>query len=496
VNKASFRLPGYGRSPFDAWQRNWIEWRRQCAAFLRRSADILAASFLFAVVSPVLLVLYLGRHRFHIGLTDRRYLGYRGQVFVSKGLELGTLSTSILARSGIAKFGLLWNLFKGDLTLVGPRPVRVGELDARTFAARARQDVTPGFFCLWWLRQKASIDYGTELEADLEYASSRTPRGDLGIGVRCMLASLQGQTASHFDPRPMILRIPVDNLNMVQALDTMERYMAGSEPRRIAFVNADCANIAHVRDEYRRCLRTADLVLPDGIGVKLAGRFLGSPIRQNVNGTDLFPRLCQRLSGTEHALFLLGGQPGVAADVAAWVAAHHPGVRVAGHRHGFFSAEEEESVLEEIRSSGATVLLVAFGAPRQDLWIADHLAGIPSVRVAMGVGGLFDFFAGRIPRAPQWVREIGCEWAFRLYQEPGRLWRRYFVGNAVFLIRVFSDATGLREYWQGGPKEFNIEEVPGPSEFGRGPSTVTAEVNGDESGDGHEERHHGPSSGS
>jgi N-acetylglucosaminyldiphosphoundecaprenol N-acetyl-beta-D-mannosaminyltransferase len=109
---------------------------------------------------------------------------------------------------------------------------------------------------------------------------------------------------------------------------------------------------------------------------------------------------------------------------------------ISGAHHGFFSEAEEADVLETIRRSGAAVLLVAFGAPKQDLWISRNLAAA-QVRVAMGVGGLFDFYSGRIPRAPSWMRELGLEWMYRFIQEPRRMWRRYFVGNVVFLYRVF-----------------------------------------------------------
>jgi N-acetylglucosaminyldiphosphoundecaprenol N-acetyl-beta-D-mannosaminyltransferase len=110
-------------------------------------------------------------------------------------------------------------------------------------------------------------------------------------------------------------------------------------------------------------------------------------------------------------------------------------VTVCGTQHGYFSTAEETDVLRSIEDAKTDLLLVAFGAPKQDLWIREKL-GSSNVRVAIGVGGLFDFFSGRIPRAPLWLREMGLEWTYRLYQEPRRLWRRYVVGNAIFLLRT------------------------------------------------------------
>lgn len=243
--------------------------------------------------------------------------------------------------------------------------------------------------------------------------------------------------------RIQLLGIPLDNLTLDDAVETILHRIDWPAPQQICFVNADCANIACRQPQYLNVLRQADLVFADGIGMRLAGKFLGSSVRDNVNGTDLFPRLCEALRGTRKSLYLLGARPGVAEGVRDWIAAHHPGVVVAGCRHGYFATDEEPAVVRTIADSKADLLLVAFGAPRQDLWIREHLGDL-GVKVAMGVGGLFDFYAGRVPRAPNWMRRGGLEWLYRLYQEPGRLWRRYVLGNPLFLLRV-------ARAWGAGP---------------------------------------------
>jgi N-acetylglucosaminyldiphosphoundecaprenol N-acetyl-beta-D-mannosaminyltransferase len=116
--------------------------------------------------------------------------------------------------------------------------------------------------------------------------------------------------------------------------------------------------------------------------------------------------------------------------------ARYPELIIAGTRDGYFDAAEEAEVIESINASGADILLVAFGAPRQDVWLKAHKQAL-RVPVRMGVGGLFDFYSGRIPRAPVWMREMGLEWTYRLLQEPGRMWRRYIIGNPLFLYRVW-----------------------------------------------------------
>jgi len=135
---------------------------------------------------------------------------------------------------------------------------------------------------------------------------------------------------------------------------------------------------------------------------------------------------------------------GVAAEAARWAQKSYPGLRVAGTQHGYFAESDSEAVIAGIRHSQADVLLVAFGAPRQEAWIRQHFI-TSGATVAIGVGGLFDYYANRIPRAPLWMRRLGLEWVFRLVQEPGRLWRRYLIGNLVFLGRL----ARIRATWRG-----------------------------------------------
>ncbi len=242
------------------------------------------------------------------------------------------------------------------------------------------------------------------------------------------------------DPRRRIclMGLPLDNLTLAEAVREIVQAMEGDQARRACFVNADCVNLARRHAEYREALRTADLVFADGIGMRLAGIVLGRRVRDNVNGTDLFPRLCEALEKRGKRIFLLGARPGTAEQLAAWIAGRYPGIVVAGCRDGYFPPADEADVIQQVRGSRSDLLLVAFGAPRQDVWVDQHLAEL-GVKVAVGVGGLFDFFSGRIPRAPLWLRRLGMEWCYRLYQEPRRLARRYLLGNPVFLARVLRE---------------------------------------------------------
>lgn len=229
--------------------------------------------------------------------------------------------------------------------------------------------------------------------------------------------------------------VRVNNTTMEQAVTHAAECSKTNIKSNLAFVNADCLNKAWNNETYRKTLNNFDRVYADGSGIKLASIIRGWALLDNVNGTDMFPRLCQALAEQGTGVFLLGGRPGVADACAETMQARYPGFKVAGVMHGYFSQDDNDAVIQRINESGAGVLLVAFGAPNQEFWIASHSHRLaPAVRI--GVGGLFDFYSGRISRAPLWMRRLGQEWIWRLMQEPARMWRRYLLGNPLFVLRV------------------------------------------------------------
>jgi exopolysaccharide biosynthesis WecB/TagA/CpsF family protein len=235
-----------------------------------------------------------------------------------------------------------------------------------------------------------------------------------------------------------IMGTRIDSVSMAQAVQMLIDCIDAHDdtPRaQVSFVNADCINLSYRDEAYRQVLADSQFVFADGIGMKIAGRVLGQTLVDNVNGTDLFPRLCMALAKRGARLYLLGAQPGVADDVARWVKQFFPKLTVCGTRDGYFSASQLPGALTEIRESRPDVLLVALGAPRQEKWIAQNLPQL-GCRVALGVGGLFDFYSQRVPRAPKWMRETGLEWCYRLLQQPRRLAGRYLLGNPLFMARL------------------------------------------------------------
>lgn len=400
----------------------------------KRALDLLVAVALILIFSPVLTFVFLIFGERIWQRTPRA--GRWCEPFHEYSFALPDSAVGrVLVKLRIHRLPVLLNILKGDMSFVGPRPTSPGDLNPRERAARRRYDVRPGLVCLWWIRRRANIAYENEAEMDGEYVETQSLWGDVGIVLRAIPAVLYGEGVATAPRLVTILGIPIDNLTMSEAIETVLNWLDGAAPRQVCFVNADCANIAHDDPDYLRVLRHAQLRLADGIGLKLAGKLLARDIRQNVNGTDFFPRLCGALSGSGKGMFLLGGRPGVPEGVRDWLARRYPGVIVRGVHHGYFSPEAEGDILRRITQSGAEVLLVALGAPRQDKWINQYLEQT-GVRAAIGVGGLFDFYSGRVPRAPLWMREMGLEWLYRFCQEPGRMWKRYIVGNAVFLFRV------------------------------------------------------------
>jgi len=223
---------------------------------------------------------------------------------------------------------------------------------------------------------------------------------------------------------------------MEQALDELDNMLKhprpDGQPHFCAFANADCLNIAYKNARYAGILARADAVWADGVGIAIGARIVHTPVHGNVNGTDMLPFLCRR----GWSLYLFGAAPGVAEKARERLSAEFPEARIVGVDHGFCrTPEEEAAVIARINAAKPDILLVAMGVPRQEEWIFNHRAQLVC-GVAIGVGGLFDFASGRIPRAPLWMRKLRIEWTYRLYNEPLRLFRRYIIGNPVFLWRA------------------------------------------------------------
>jgi exopolysaccharide biosynthesis WecB/TagA/CpsF family protein len=232
-----------------------------------------------------------------------------------------------------------------------------------------------------------------------------------------------------------ILGVNYARLHPNEALDHAEMLYQLDEPAWLAVENVHGLNIAWSDPSFRAVLERAALVLNDGKGVMLAALLQGRRFPADLNGNYFTPLLLERAAERRWPVYFLGADPGVAETAATVLRRRHPALEVVGCRHGFIAPGEEEEVVAAVRQSGAGLLLVGMGNPLQERWLDRNMART-GARLGMGVGAFFDFQAGKVPRAPRWMNRAGIEWVHRLGQEPGRLWRRYLVGNPLFLWRV------------------------------------------------------------
>jgi N-acetylglucosaminyldiphosphoundecaprenol N-acetyl-beta-D-mannosaminyltransferase len=219
-----------------------------------------------------------------------------------------------------------------------------------------------------------------------------------------------------------ILDIPVHDVTTEETLTLIDQFVHKQTPHQLCTVNPEFIMTAQHDVEFRQILQQSALNLPDGIGVVWAAKRLGLPLRERVAGSDLVGLIADRAQKTGWRIFLLGAAEGVAQQAAIILRERYPQVNIVGAYAGSPRPEDEADIAARIRSSEADVLLVAYGAPKQDKWIARNIEHT-GVAVAMGIGGSLDFIAGTQKRAPQWMQRVGIEWLYRLVREPWR-WRR------------------------------------------------------------------------
>lgn len=282
-----------------------------------------------------------------------------------------------------------------------------------------------------------SMHFPSPLPFSAQDHARRSPASRLRF-ARGLFSTVPSDAMDEREPT-WLFGLPLTNALPEEAAFTIVERAAKNLRSTIAFINAHCINMLRRDPAYARALSGAETLLPDGSGLSIAAKLAGKDILANLNGTDLFPLICREAAAQEQGLFLLGGRPGVAAGAAAAMQAEVPGLQVCDAQHGFFDEAGEDALIARINASGATILLVGLGVPQQEKWIARNRQRI-DVPVILGVGGLFDYYSGRIPRAPQWMRSIGQEWIWRLMQEPRRMAGRYLIGNPVFLARAVAHA--------------------------------------------------------
>lgn len=239
-----------------------------------------------------------------------------------------------------------------------------------------------------------------------------------------------------------ILGVGITDVTRARAVQLIREMIDGydGQARPVYFANAHTLNLACDDSHYRALLNAAARVFGDGTGVRWAARLKGICLRDNLNGTDLVPELLGSAPGRRY--YLLGSDDETIRRAAAVAEMRFPNWNPTGFQHGFLADPSHTAkVLRHINAARPDVLLVGMGNPRQEQWIHRHRADL-RVPVCMGVGGLFDFWAENVSRAPAWLRGMGHEWLWRLLQQPGEKARRYLLGNPRFLLRLWADRIG------------------------------------------------------
>lgn len=241
--------------------------------------------------------------------------------------------------------------------------------------------------------------------------------------------------------RVQVLQLPVDAVDREGLLDRVAQLIDGGGPATVAYLNVHVANIAHGDPDLQRFLQGADLCYCDGSGIRLGARILGESLPERMTGADWIWQLAARAEGLWR-LAWVGGEPGVAEAAIARLQERHPALEARGW-HGYATDAELPAMLAEINAYTPQIVLVGMGTPIQERWVSRHRASL-TAPVVWCLGATADFVTGKVSRGPQWMLDNHLEWLARLIVEPGRLWRRYLVGNPLFLARVLRERLGQR----------------------------------------------------
>lgn len=240
-----------------------------------------------------------------------------------------------------------------------------------------------------------------------------------------------------------VLGYGIDNLSMQETLQRIEDIIAQGIPKQHVVVNAGKIVDAYRKPELKNIIHNCAIINADGMAVVWASWILGQPLKERVSGIDLMQCLIKRSCDKGYGVYFLGAQEPVVEKTVDVCKEKFPDLKICGYRNGYWNDDEEPGVVEAIQKSGAQILLVAISSPKKEIFLNKYLHAL-NVPFVMGVGGSFDVIAGLTKRAPLWMQRCGLEWLFRLIQEPGRLWRRYLIGNAVFVGLVAREWVKIR----------------------------------------------------
>ncbi len=248
-----------------------------------------------------------------------------------------------------------------------------------------------------------------------------------------------------------ICNAEIDDVSMREALRIIKDSIKEREEGYVLTPNVDHLMMLQKDEEFRHIYQGASLVCADGMPLLWGARFLGTPLKEKVSGSDLFVRLCKIAAEKGYGLFFLGGRPGSALKAADMLSSAYKNIRITGVYSPPFGFEddhcENEKILAMIRKAQPDILFVGLGAPKQEKWIYRHYREL-KVPVSIGIGATFEFTAGVVKRAPLWMQKSGLEWLWRLAMEPGRLWKRYLIRDVKFFWLLLKQKIGKHSQYE------------------------------------------------
>jgi N-acetylglucosaminyldiphosphoundecaprenol N-acetyl-beta-D-mannosaminyltransferase len=228
-----------------------------------------------------------------------------------------------------------------------------------------------------------------------------------------------------------ILGVEIDNLSLQEVVGRINGLIEQRRPSLIVTANPEIIMRARQDRGFADCLKAAEVVTADGIGLIIGAKLLGTPLKERVTGIDLITELFRESKNRKYRFYFVGAKPGIAEKAALNIKGKFPNVEIVGVQHGYF--QDDSTIISDIMEKKPDILLAALGMGRQESWVRDRVnaTGVP---VSIGVGGSFDVFAGEAKRAPQWMQQAGIEWLYRLIKQPSRFWRMLELPK--FLIAV------------------------------------------------------------
>jgi N-acetylglucosaminyldiphosphoundecaprenol N-acetyl-beta-D-mannosaminyltransferase len=243
-------------------------------------------------------------------------------------------------------------------------------------------------------------------------------------------------------PTVSIFGVPFSKLNMDDTVDLVTRMIESRQPHQIVTANPIMVMSAIENASFLKLLQEADLVVPDGAGIVWASNYVGNPVAERVAGFDLLHRLMQLGESKGWKVFLVGASPEMIKAAVSKLKAQYPALQLVGYRDGYFHAEDDRTVIENIQQHNPDILLIGRSADKQEPWIAQYKHQL-QVPVIMGVGGSFDVLSGKLKRAPRFFRKLRSEWLYRLLQEPWRYKRMLVL--PVFVLKVIREKRNIQK---------------------------------------------------